>query len=104
MIVASEVFKADLCTNTIQDMTSLYRTDSAFKVFFNMIFDSQTQNLNFNKKIISHMIFSLHSFLNVEKLKKYKNNKQPKISDEELREVKDSILKFIDRSLRESID
>ena len=42
MVVASEVFKADMAINTIQDVTSLYRTDSAFKVLFNLIFESQT--------------------------------------------------------------
>jgi len=59
MIIAKEVLRAELDLTNLKDMTSPFLSDSPFKTLFNLIFECQTQNMNFVRGVLTHIMMIL---------------------------------------------
>lgn len=57
MIIAKSMFDAEYEQNNFKELTSVFRTNSAFRAIFSMIFEMQNSNLGFMRDVIAR---SLH--------------------------------------------
>lgn len=100
VVVASEVLKRELRIKSVKEVANTFRNDSTFKTLFYIIYESQTQNLHFNRCVIKYL---LDTFL-LPKIRESIANKKKVDFKSKISDIRDEALKYMDVQLRKGIE